>query len=84
VPFKAVRVEVVGAPAATTRPETVTVRVKGVGSAVGNIEADQIVPRIELPADIDLKKHGSIMAKVLLTIENVDIEIEPKEVLVKW
>jgi hypothetical protein len=84
VPFKAVRVEVVGAPNATTRPETVTVKVKGAGTAVSGIEADQIVPRVELPDDIDLKKHGSMMAKVLLTIQDVDVEIEPKEVLVKW
>jgi YbbR domain-containing protein len=84
VPFKAVRVEVVGAPAATTRPETVTVKVKGAGSAVSSIEADQIVPRVELPQDIDLKKHGSLMAKVLLSIQDVEVDVEPKEVLVKW
>ncbi|MBL8744181.1 MAG: YbbR-like domain-containing protein [Myxococcales bacterium] len=84
VPFKAVRVEVVGAPNATTRPETVTVKVKGANAAVSGIEADQIVPRVELPADIDLKKHGSKMAKVLLSIEDVEVDIEPQEVLVKW
>ncbi len=84
LPFKAVRVEVVGAPKAITRPETVTVKVRGVNEVVSAIEADQIVPHIELPFDIDLTKPGSIMAKVLLDIPNVEVEVEPKEVLVKW
>jgi len=84
VPFKAVKVEVVGAPGATTRPETVTVKVRGVREVVNAVEADQLVPRVQLPADVDLKKKGSAMAKVLLQIQNATVEIEPQEVLVKW
>ena len=84
VPFKAVRVEVVGAPKATTRPETVAVKVSGFPDDVAAVEASQIVPRVELPADIDYTKPGSMMAKVILDIPNVTADVEPKEVLVKW
>ncbi|NUP11470.1 MAG: YbbR-like domain-containing protein [Polyangiaceae bacterium] len=84
IPFKSVRVEVVGAPKATTRPETVTVKVSGAADVVTAVEADQIVPRVELPEGIDLSKPGSVMAKVLLDIPNTKIEVEPKQVLVKW
>lgn len=84
VPFKAVRVEVVGAPKATTRPETVAVKVTGIPDDVASVEASHIVPRVELPADLDYDKPGSMMAKVILDIPNLKAEVEPKEVLVKW
>lgn len=84
LPFKAVRVEVVGMPKATTRPETVTVNVKGDSETVSGVEAAQIVPRVELPEGIDLEKPGSVMAKVILDIPKTQVEVEPKEVLVKW
>jgi YbbR domain-containing protein len=83
-PFKAVRVEVVGAPKATTRPETVSVTVSGMADVVSSVEADQIVPRVELPEGVDLGKPGSVMAKVQLDIPNAKVQVEPKEVLVKW
>lgn len=84
VPFKAVRVDIVGAPRAITRPETVTVKIRGIPEIVSAVEVDQIVPYVELPFDVDLSKSDSRRAKVILDIPNVSVEIEPKEVLVKW
>jgi len=84
VPFKAVRVEVVGAPKATTRPETVTVNIGGYKHIVDLITTDHIVPRVHLPESVDLTKHGSMMVAVVVDIPNVELVIEPKEVLVKW
>lgn len=84
VKFKAVRVEVVGAPKATTRPETVAVKVRGVADLIAGLDTEQIVPRVELPPDVDITKPGSRMVKVLLDIPNTSVEVEPKEVLVKW
>src|SRR5690606_28144870 len=84
VPFKSVRVEVVGAPKATTRPEVVQVTVSGLSETVAKISAEQLVPIVELPSDVDLSKPGSIMAKVLLEIPAATVTIEPEKVLVKW
>ncbi|MFO0549353.1 MAG: CdaR family protein [Polyangiaceae bacterium] len=84
LPFKAVRVEVVGSPKATTRPETVAVSVRGDTEAVSNIGTDQIVPRVELPAGTDFTKAGSMMANVIVELPGVDVTVNPKEVLVKW
>lgn len=84
VPFKAVRVEVVGLPKATTRPEVVTVTVRGAPDAVGGLDPAQIVPRVSLPADVDTSKPGSAMGKVLVDVPNAAAEVQPGEVLVKW
>lgn len=84
VKFKAVKVEVVGAPKATTRPETVAIKVRGAAEKVSGLDTEQLVPRVELPADVDLNKRGSRMVKVLLDIPDATVEVEPKEVLVKW
>lgn len=84
VSFKAVRVEVVGLPEATTRPESITVRVKGPPDLVSALDTEQIVPRVELPADIDTTKKGSRVATVVWKFQGATVELEPKEVLVKW
>ncbi len=84
VSFKAVRVEVVGLPDATTRPELVTVRVKGPPALVSGLDTNQIVPRVELPPDLDTTKKGSRMARVLWSLQGATVELEPKDVLVKW
>lgn len=84
VPFKSVRVEVVGPAKASTRPETVTVTVSGIAETVSAVETGQIVPRVELPEGVDLSKPGSVMAKVLLDIPNTTVTVEPEKVLVKW
>ena len=84
LPFQSVRVEVVGAPKATTRPETVKVTVSGPTELVSEVEADQIVPRVELPADTDFSKPNSVLAKVLLDIPGTKVTIVPDKVLVKW
>ncbi|HTJ85417.1 MAG TPA: CdaR family protein [Polyangiaceae bacterium] len=84
IPFKAVKVEVVGLPKATTKPDVVTVTVRGIPDAVMALDVTQIVPRVELPSDVDTTKPGSQMGKVVVQVPNVDAEVQPSEVLVKW
>jgi hypothetical protein len=84
VPFKSVRVEVIGAPLATTKPSTVTVEVRGAPEVVDGVDAEVIVPRVNLPADVDLKKPGSIMADVIVDLPSLEVSVTPKQVLVKW
>lgn len=82
--FKGLKIDVIGAPKATTAPERVTVKVRGAPDVVASLEADQIAPYIELPPEVDLTKSGSLRARVQVNIPNVDTEVEPKEVTVKW
>ncbi len=82
--FKGLRVDVIGAPKATTAPERVTVKVRGAPDVVASLEAEQIAPYVELPPETDLAKKGSVRARVKVDIPNVDAEVEPKEVTVKW
>lgn len=84
VPFKAVRVEVVGAPKATTRPETVTINIRGYNEIVDLVTTEHVVPRVHLPESVDLTKPNSMMVPVVVDIPDVEVDILPKEVLVKW
>lgn len=84
VPFKAVRVEVVGLPLAVTKPSTVSVELRGIPELVERIESDAIVPRVSLPTDVDLKKPGSMMADVIVDLPGLEVSVNPKQVLVKW
>lgn len=84
VSFKAVRVEVVGLPEATTRPELVTVRVTGPPELVSALDTNQIVPRVVLPEGTDVTKRGSLVAPVQWTFQGATVELEPKDVLIKW
>ncbi|MFO0611289.1 MAG: CdaR family protein [Polyangiaceae bacterium] len=84
VSFKAIPVEVVGQPTLIVKPKTVTITARGMRETVNALQADSIVPRVELPADVDLKKPGSRYLDVILTISNVVVTIDPPQVLVKW
>ncbi len=82
--FKGLKIDIIGAPKATAAPERVTVKVRGLPDVVASLEADQIAPYVELPPETDLTKPGSVRARVKVDIPNVDAEVEPKEVTVKW
>jgi YbbR domain-containing protein len=84
VPFKNIPVEVVGAPKATTKPPTVIVKVRGSPDVVNSLQADQIVPRVELPSDIDLTKPGSRFLTVTVDVAGATTDVDPPKVLVKW
>ena len=84
VPFKAIPVEVVGAPRATTKPPTVAVKVRGSPEVVNSLQADAIVPRVELPPDVDLSKPGSRFLPVSVEVAGATAEVDPPKVLVKW
>lgn len=84
VSFNAIPVEVVGQPTLATKPKTVKVTAQGIRETVNALQAGSIVPRVELPPDVDLKKPGSVYVPVLLTISGVVVTVEPPQVLVKW
>ena len=84
LPIKALKVEVVGAPRATTRPPTVNVKIWGSPDLVNGLQPESIVPRVELPEGTDLTKPGSMFAPVIIDVAGVQTEVDPPRVLVKW
>jgi YbbR domain-containing protein len=84
VGFKLVKVEVVGVPEATTKPEHVSVTVTGPPDLVGDLAIEQVVPIVQLPPEVDLTKKGSRLVRVDWGLQGATVTVEPKEVLVKW
>lgn len=86
VTFKAIPIEVIGQPPAglVLKPKTVVVTARGMRETVNELQADSIVPRVELPTDIDWKKPGARTLPVILSISNVAVTVDPVEVVVKW
>jgi len=83
--FPKLKVEVIGAPRATTNPSTVTVIVTGAPEDVNAIASDTIVPRVEpKSAGNDISKPGSDNLPVIVDLPRVRAEVEPKTVVVKW
>jgi hypothetical protein len=62
----------------------VTINIRGYNEIVDLITTDHVVPRVHLPESVDLTKHNSMMVPVVVDIPNVEVDILPKEVLVKW
>jgi hypothetical protein len=84
-PIGKLKVEVIGAPRATTTPATVTVVATGNPDDVNALTADSVVPRVEPKgANLDLNKPGSANLPVLVDVARVKVEIEPPSVVVKW
>lgn len=86
VTFDAIQLEVIGQPPATLglKPKTVKVTARGLREVVNALQAESVVPRIELPADIDWKKPGSRVLPVILTIADAVVRVDPPEVVIKW
>jgi hypothetical protein len=85
VPFQNLKVMVVGAPNATVHPEHVTVKVTGPPDEVSRVKPEAIVPRVEVPANVDLKAPYSQMHEVLIDVPTAtELRIEPERVLVEW
>ena len=86
LPMNNLKVEVVGVARATTKPATVNVEIIGTAEDVGAIQADAIVPRVELKASgADTTKPGSAYLDVLVDVPpRVKVEVKPMKVLVKW
>jgi YbbR domain-containing protein len=83
VSFK-VPVEVIGQPNLEVKPKLVKVTARGTREIVNALQADSIVPRVELPPDTDFKKPGSVYLDVILTISDLNVKVDPPQVLVKW
>jgi YbbR domain-containing protein len=84
VGFKLVKVEIVGLPEASTKPEFVSVKVTGPPEIVSDLSIDEVVPVVQLPAEIDVTKKGSKLLRVSWAFPGALVDIEPREVLVKW
>ena len=83
--FSKVHVEVVGAPKGAPIPATVDVRVVGAPDLVQSLRIDQIIPRVTLTESAaNFAKPGSIALPVILELDNVQLSIVPKSVIVRW
>ncbi len=81
-------VEVTGVPNGITTPHTVDVTVIGPPEVVRALRAEQVVPTVDLSkatgVDLSTEKHGSALVTVHVQIANVEAEIQPPSVNVKW
>lgn len=84
VSFKMVKVEVVGLPEASTKPEHVSMKVTGPPELVSELAIDEVVPLVQLPPEVDVTKKGSKLLRVSWAFPGALVDIEPREVLVKW
>src|SRR5262249_50355192 len=76
------KVQVVGIARATTKPETVMVKVTGTGDAIKGLLPESIIPRVEPKVDTPA---GSAYIDVLVDVpQGVKASVEPPKVLVKW
>jgi hypothetical protein len=85
--FEKLPVEVVGIPKATVKPHKVDVTLTGPPETVRALRAEQVVPRADLSAQgikIENQKHGSVTVKVTVDVANVEAQIQPPTVTVKW
>ncbi len=83
--FTKLKVEIIGAPRATTNPVTVTVIVTGTAADVSALLPEAIVPRVEpKTAGNDTSKPGSDNLPVLVELPRVRATVEPPKVVVKW
>jgi hypothetical protein len=87
--FSGLKVEVVGMPKAATTPSAVTVTVEGTPEDIAALGKEAVLPRVEpKDAGVDLalagKQPGSVMLDVKVGLDRVTVEVQPKQVLLKW
>lgn len=84
--FSKLKVEVIGATRATTRPGTVTVVFTGTAEDLGAIAAEAVVPRVEpKAAGNDVSKPGNDNLPVLVDVpKGVTVQIDPPKVVATW
>jgi hypothetical protein len=83
--FEQVTVEVIGLPRSRTKPATVSIKITGTPDEVAKINADLIVPQVDpTKGDVDLSQPGSANFTVVVNLPNVQVEVVPATVLVKW
>jgi hypothetical protein len=72
-------------PRAKTRPGTVHVVITGTPAAVAKIDASLVVPQVDpMKGEIDLSQPGSANFPVIVDIPDVQVDVTPTKVLVKW
>ena len=82
--FSKINVQVIGVGRAKAFPSQVDVRVVGAPEFVTELRADQIVPRVTVKESDSTKKSGSVELPVELGMDDVDVSIVPKTVVVRW
>jgi hypothetical protein len=83
--FGKVRVQVVGLPRAQALPQRVDVRVVGPPELINALRPEQIVPRVRLQdEELGRKRSNSLLLPVEMDIDNAQVSIIPKDVVVKW
>lgn len=85
--FPGLEVQVVGPSYASVLPRLVDVTVTGVPEAISALHEDQIVPRADLTAaglfDKE-RQHGSATVPVVVDLHDIEAQIQPPSVTVKW
>ncbi len=81
--FNKVKVEIVGVGRGTALPSHVDVVVVGPPELVTELRSEQIIPRVQVKNADPNKPHSSVLP-VELEIENAQVRIMPKTVVVKW
>ncbi len=85
--FERLPVEVVGVTGGSCKPNRVMVTVVGPPEVVRALRAEQVVPRVDvaaLPVELRTAKHGSVAAPVTVDVANVEVQVQPPTVTVKW
>lgn len=81
------QVEVLGPARGHAHPLTVDVTVIGAPELVASLRTEQIVPRADLPATgkwTTETPHGSATVPITVLLNNVQVEVQPPSVTVKW
>lgn len=86
--FSEIKVEVLGPPNATLRPDTVDVTVIGPPDVVRKLKPSQIVPSVDLIQsklwNPESPSPGSALVPIAVKLEGVEVQIQPAEAAVKW
>jgi len=85
--FERLPVDVVGVTGGSSNPKHVMVTVVGPPEVVRALRAEQVVPRVDvaaLPEELRNAKHGSVAAPVAVDVANVEVQVQPPTVTVKW
>ena len=83
--FSKLQVQVVGLPKATVIPAQVDVRVTGTPTQVAELRVDQIIPKVTVSEEVAKTQKGtSVSLPVLVDLDNVQVTVVPKSVVLKW
>lgn len=81
--FSKLAVQIVGGTGIEVLPASVDVSVKGAPEVVNTLQAELIVPRVDVTG-LDLSKRGSAALPVVVDLSRVEVVTQPPTVKVSW